>query len=219
MIKYPPFEFWEVFKQSKGAMSASEAIFMYNACMQVPNEGVWVEMGTAYSKSAIVSLMAWVDREYYDFHLLEPEFRNDDFLKEALGNLTKFKTKFGGKTFCFFHPEYSTDFLPKHKQYGYIMWDSGDHGGPLVRSEKALLEDKVIPGGIIVLHDVFSQFTACTEAYEELIASGRYEPVLYNWGEINAYVVNNDLENGNDSWHQYPELPHPPNFISALKRK
>lgn len=219
MIKYPPIEFWKHFKSRNGAMSSAEAIFMYNACLQVPEKGIWVEMGTAYGKSALVSLMAWHKRELHDFYLLEPEFKNIDFFISVNDAISKFRNEFGSETFCIKKEEYSTDFLPKHESYSYIMWDTGSHGHELVSLEKPLLEDKIIQGGVLVMHDINSQFTACTEAYQELIASGKYEAIEYNWQEIFDYVAEHNLEEGNNSWHLYPELPHPPNFIGALKRK
>jgi len=98
MIKYPPVEFWKHFKQAKGAMSASEAIFMYNACLQVPDNGILVEAGTAYGKSALVSLMAWVNKGEKKFWLLEPEFKNQDWEKLGVisgsGTITEYKDYF-----------------------------------------------------------------------------------------------------------------------------
>lgn len=218
-IQYPPKEFWKHFKEANGAMSSAEAIFLYNVCLQVPEEGVLVEAGTAYGKSALVSLMAWVERKDNYFYLLEPQFENPEFYKEAALNIANFKEKFGGDTKCDFTAEYSTDFLPKFYGYSYIFWDSGSHGSELVSLEKPIIESRMMSGGILAMHDVFSQFTACTEAYYELIRSGNFEPIEYDWKEINGYVKENSLDDCNRSWHQYPELPHSPNFIGALRRK
>ncbi len=219
MIKFPPYSFWSHFKNTKGAMSCAEAIFMYNACFCVPEDGVRVEMGTHKSKSALVSLMAWVERKRATLYLLEPEFSEIDFLNEAQSSVLNFKSYYGCNTICHFKAEYSTDFLPNYDAYSYIMWDSGDHGEDLVQAEKKLLEGKVVSGGIIVMHDLFSQFTACTRAYEQLIASGDYNPIVFDWDIIFDYVKEHNLEEGNNSWHLYPELPHPPNFVGALRRK
>lgn len=215
-MKFPDLKFWAYFKNTNGAISVTEAIFMYNACLQVPDEGVWVEMGTAHGKSALVSLMAWEERDRHDFNLLEPLIKDNSFLNEILKNIEGFKEIFGGKTICNIIDYYSTDFLPNNDNYSYIMWDSGDHGEELVQKEKELLQERVIKGGIIVMHDLFSQFTACTRAYEQLIASGKYEPILYDWEEIISYVKENNLESGNKSWH-HPEIPFP-NFVGAVKR-
>lgn len=164
MVEYPPFEFWKHFKATVGAMSTAEAIFMYNACLEVPDEGIWVEMGTAYGKSALVSLMAWHKREYHEFYLLDPEFKNTDFVVSVNKTISYFRNRIGSETLCKKRETYSTDFLPLHNEYSYIMWDTGSHGHELVSQEKPLLEDKVISGGILVMHDINSQFTACTEA-------------------------------------------------------
>lgn len=219
MIKYPPIEFWELFKETKGAMSTVEAIFMYSACLQVGDEGVCVEMGTAHGKSALVTLMAWKHKGQKTLYLLDPEFEKVEFLKDTHKNINKFQNRHCDNTTCVFLKNTSTEFLPQHDRYAYIMWDTGSHGHELVSLEKPLLEDKIIQGGILVMHDINSQFTACTEAYQQLIASGKYEPIEYNWQEIFDYVAEHNLEDGNNSWHQYPELSHPPNFIGALRRK
>lgn len=221
MIKYPPIEFWELFKSTRGAMSTAEAIFMYNACLEVDEyeDGVCVEMGTAHGKSALVTLMAWKHKGRKTLFLLEPEFSKIDFLSEVHRSIKKFQNRHCDNTTCVLLTNLSTNFLPQYNEYTYIMWDTGSHGHELVSLEKPLLEDKIIKGGVLVMHDINSQFTACTEAYQELIASGKYEAIEYDWNEIFDYVAKNNLEEGNNSWHQYPELPHPPNFIGALKRK
>lgn len=216
MIKYPPIEFWQHFKNTNGAMSTAEAIFLYNACLEVSDESDWVEMGTAYGKSAIVSLMAWVERNEHMFVMLEPD---KSIINDAQKTILKFKKDFGGKIICPILPEYSTQYLERKNEFAYIMWDTGSHGHELVNKEKPLLEDKIIMGGVLVMHDINSQFIACTEAYNDLISSGKYEELKYDWNEIFDYVKEHNLEEGNNSWHLYPELPHPPNFIGALRRK
>lgn len=219
MTKYPPIDFWDSFKEAKGAMSCAEAIFMYNSCIEVGSDEICVEMGTAYGKSALVTLMAWKHKGKRTLFLLEPEFEKVDFLQEAHKNIKQFQNRHCDNTACVFLKNLSTEFLPLHDKYSYIMWDSGSHGHELVNLEKPLLEDKIIKGGILVMHDINSQFIACTEAYQELISSGKYEEIKYEWNEIFDYVKEHNLEEGNNSWHQYPELPHPPNFVGALKRK
>lgn len=218
-IQYPPIDFWDLFKSTPGAMSTAEAIFMYNACLKVNGDYVAVEMGTFKGKSALVTMMAWKHKGQKVLNLLEPEFENLTFLQEAHRNIKQFQNRHCDNTTCVFLKNLSTDFLPLHNKYSYIMWDSGSHSHELVQAEKPLLEDKVEQGGIIVMHDINSQFTACTEAYHEFITSGKYEAVEFNWQEIFDYVQEHQLEEGNNSWHLYPELSHPPNFIGALKRK
>jgi hypothetical protein len=85
--------------------------------------------------------------------------------------------------------------------------------------EAKLLENRIVQGGIIAFHDYKNQFTEVEIAYDYLLSTGKYEPIGINWQEIFDYVKEHNLEEGNNSWHLYPELPHPPNFVGALKRK
>jgi len=71
----------------------------------------------------------------------------------------------------------------------------------------------------IAAHDYKNQFTEVEGAYDYLVGTGKYEPIHINWQEIFDYVAEHNLEEGNNSWHLYPELPHPPNFVGALRRK
>lgn len=215
-IEIPPYSFIELFKNIKGAFSVTEGIALYNICQQVPSEGIYVEAGSHKCKSTLASLLAFNGSN--DFYLLEPEFENIDFLVEAQKAIVTFKQEFSNGIKCHFIPEYSTDFFQNDQKYSYVMIDSGDHGEDLVQAEKILIEDKIVSGGILAMHDLNNQFTAVRRMYDQLLSSGKYEEVVVDWDVIIKYVKENNLEEGNNSWHIYEETPYP-NFVGALKRK
>lgn len=209
----PPKEIIELFKSTHGAMSVAEGIALYNICLQAPL-GSWMELGSHRGKSSCMITAAL--QEGTRLLLVEPEFQDGKWLSETIEKIVginEYKNAIG------FNTGYSTDVLPTHEgELSFLFVDSGNHGEEIVQSEKPLYENKISKGGIIAFHDINSQFTAVTRCYEQLIGSGNYEPIHINWSAIFEYVQEHDLETGNDSWHQYPELPHPPNFIGALKR-
>jgi len=216
MVEMLPPMFLNIFKETHGAFSVAEAIALYNICKLVP-KGDYCEAGSHKCKSTIVSMLAFDNG--CDFYLLEPEFENTGFLVDAQRAVILLKQAYGNTNKCHFLAEYSTEFFKKDKQFAYIMIDSGDHGQELVQAEKILIEDKIIPGGILAFHDLNNQFTAVRRCYDELIATGKYEPIPIDWPTILKHVSEHSLEEGNNSWHQYPELGHAPNFIGALRRK
>lgn len=210
-IVFPPKEIIEKFKATHGAMSVAEGIALYNVALQAP-EGTWVELGSHKGKSStmIAAAMTGAVR----LSLVEPEFSNIDWATEVADTLTPLDKK---KSIEFW-ANYSTGILPQFYSIHFLFVDSGDHGEEIVQSEKPLYEDKIVIGGIIAFHDYGSQFTAVERCYDQLVASGKYEPIQINWQEIFDFVAENGGEEGNKSWHLYPELPHPPNFIGALRR-
>lgn len=213
MIKYPPTEIIEQFKKTPGAMSVAEGIALYNICLQAP-EGEWMELGSHKGKSTTMIAAAITEKSI--LHLVEPEFENEDWRKEVINNVGALEDI----SIIIAHADYSTNVLPKQTTpLSFLFVDSGNHGEEIVQSEKPLYENKIVSGGIVAFHDLNSQFTAVTRCYEQLIASGNYEPIEIDWVEIFQFVNDNEAEKNNDSWHIYNDLPHPPNFIGALRRK
>jgi len=211
MIHYPPIQIIELFKKTHGAMSVAEGIALYNVCLKAPGNE-WVELGSHKAKSSIMILASKLIETR--FTMVEPEFKSVEWSNEVASTLDCFALN--NVRLC---SNYSTEVLPSFDKISFLFVDSGDHGEEIVQSEKPLYENKIVSGGVIAFHDFGSQFTAVSRCYEQLIASGNYEPIGIDWNEIFIYVAAHQLEEGNDSWHQYPELPHPPNFIGALKRK
>ena len=156
-----------------------------------------------------------------DFALVDPIFEDDkisgdvfDAVNVAAGNYS-LRSK---KTVSIVVGT-SLDIIPLCNGLSYVFVDTGSHGDGLPMQEAKLLEDRMAKGGIMAWHDYKNQFVEVEAAYNYLLSTGKFEEVQINWQEIFGYVAEHNLEEGNNSWHLYPELPHPPNFVGALKRK
>jgi hypothetical protein len=208
----PNEDFWKAFKRTEGAFSTAEAIALYNIALQVERPIISIELGTHKGKSAMAAAVALDGGE---FILVDPIFSDD-----GLRNLVQLKvSSFSEKLFVRLMPTTSIDAIQVSDFYSYAFIDSGSHGDGLPMQEAKLLEDKIVNGGIIAWHDYKNQFTEVEQAYNYILSTGKYERIEINWSEIFDYVKEHNLEEGNNSWHLYPELPHPPNFVGALKRK
>lgn len=214
-MKIPPINIIEKFTNTFGAMSIAEGLALYNICLQAPNYGNWIELGSHKGRSS--TMIASCINENISLNLVEPEFSNIEWANEVFNNLNWFNKNKNIK----FWANYSTEILPEFSEISFLFVDSGNHGEEIVQSEKPLYQDKIVSGGIIAFHDYGekSQFTAVSKAYNELISTENYEPILINWDEIFEYLKENNLIDGELSWHVYPELPHPPNFVGALRKK
>lgn len=211
----PDNDFLKIFKETPGAFSVAECIALINICGQAP-EGLCAELGTHKAKSTLAEIYGLKNAR--DIFLVEPEFKNMDWCLVVSNTINRVKELSNNKITCTLISGYSTDFIPKFDRYAFVFVDSGVHDD-LVMEECKLLEDRVIKNGIIAFHDKNSQFTAVDRAYDYLVSTGKYDEIDIDWTAILHFVKENNLEDGNDSWHQYPKLPHPPNFVGALKRK
>lgn len=206
----PPNDFWKVFKETNGALSCAEALAIMNIAAQAP-EGLCIELGTFEGKSA---MSANYSLHNHTFVLVEPEF-NKTITPEMV--VAKIKLATDIKKDVLFKQIYSTDFLPTIDiLLSYIFVDSGSHQDGLPMQEVKLLEDRMVQSGIIAFHDFRSQFIEVEQAYNYLLSTGKYEEIQINWDEIISYVNENNLEEGNLSWH-HTELKNPC-FVGALKR-
>lgn len=210
----PNSEFWKIFKETPGALSCAEAVCLLNLVEQSP-DGIFLELGSHKGKSSqAISLSFASKSEGSGLVLVEPEFVDSEWLDGVVKKVGKLLPKGG---FCY-RIDYSLNVIPTYDFYSFVFIDSGSHSDELVMNECLLLEDKMAKGGIISFHDKGSQFTKVDEAYNYLLSTGKYEEIKIDWQEIFDYVAEHNLEEGNNSWHIYPELPHPPNFIGALRR-
>lgn len=206
-------EFWEVFKATNGALSTAEALAIMNIAAQAP-QGNYIELGTHKGKSA---LSAAVSLKEGEFILVDPIF---DEAPEIFHPITIAWRELKFISEPVYSPNKSIIELEEGDvtDFAYCFVDSGLHD-EMVMEEAKLLEDMIISKGIIAFHDYLNQFTAVERAYDYLLSTGKYEKIEINWQEIFDYVAEHNLEEGNNSWHQYPQLPHPPNFVGALRRK
>lgn len=209
MIK-PDSAFWEKFKSTNGALSASEAVAIVNISALAPCEGWAFELGTFRAKSSMAAMLGLKTKF---FMLVDPIFEDKRIIDEVDENIKGVNTKISLK----YSPLYSTDILPSLAPYAYVFVDSGSHQDGLPMQEVKLLEDNMLQGGIIAFHDFQSQFVEVEEAYNYLIGTGKYDKIDINWNEIIEYVNANDLEANNNSWH-HTELKNPC-FVGAVRRK
>jgi hypothetical protein len=219
---YPTKEFWKIFKATEGALSTAEALAIINIAVQAP-KGVYIEFGVYKGKSAISAAVTLKKYDEYDkqnipeFILVEPLFKNNDWAISVVELIDKNISK--GSLVINVIGDISVNVINNYNNYSYVFVDSGSHGGGLPMQEVKLLEDRIIEGGIIAFHDYKNQFTEVEQAYNYLVSTGKYEKIEIDWQAIFDYVKENNLEENNCSWHLYPELPHPPNFVGALRRK
>lgn len=212
-MEIPHESFWKVFKETNGAFSTAEAIALYNIAVLAP-DGLYMELGTHKGKSAMSAIMGLKDGVFY---LVDPIFKLEYVWGEVMDSIDKLPSSYG--IGLLFEAEESLNVIPNHNDYSYVFVDSGSHGDGLPMQEAKLLEDRMVQGGIIAWHDYKNQFVEVEQAYNYLLSTGKYEEIQINWSEIFDYVKEHNLEEGNCSWHLYPELPHPPNFIGALRKK
>ncbi len=203
-------EFWNTFKKTNGALSVAEAVAIINIAAQAPQGGWAIELGTHMGKSGMSAMLGLDD---CFFLLVDPIFEDKKIMEEVDNTLQPINPTVKLK----FSPLYSTDILPQFAPYSYCMVDSGSHQDGLPMQEVKLLEDNMMQGGVIVFHDWNSQFKEVKEASDYLVGTGKYDYINIDWDEINNYVNENKLNEGNISWH-HTELENP-NFVGALRRK
>jgi hypothetical protein len=207
----PKKSFWRTFKATNGALSVSEGLAIMNLAAMCP-KGAYAEFGVYKGKSAMCAILGL---EKGVFNLVEPEFADETFRQEAIFNIT---AGAGEEVVLNTIADYSTNVIPAvDGKFCYVMVDSGSHQDGLPMQEVKLLEDKMVKDGIIVFHDYQSQFSEVEQAYDYLVSTGKYEKVNIDWPLIIKYVDENNIEEGNNSWH-HTELKNPC-FVGAVKRK
>lgn len=237
MIKFPPQVLINRFKPTPGAASVAECIAVYNLALQAPSKGIRIDVGSHAGKFAMSAAAALSTGDLY---LLDPCFDltnieawahsvqkkpenmpwayvNEKDFKEKIAENIKIVSAMEVKPI--FIGDYSEKVLPQFNNYSYVFIDSDTHTGGMALREVNILEDKMIQGGIIAFHDYLNQFSDPAEAHSYLISTGKYENVEIDWSSILNYVKENNLDEGNNSWHNYPDLPHSPNFVGAVRRK
>jgi hypothetical protein len=113
--------------------------------------------------------------------------------------------------------DYSENVLPKHDNIAYCFIDSDNHSHERVVAEIEILKPKMIKGGIIAFHDFGNQYIAPREVHQQLIDTGEYENINIDWESIFNYVRENDLETGNESWHEKGSNEFPC-YVGAVRK-
>lgn len=231
----PSKEFIERFKETPGAFSVCEAIALMNITSQVPI-GTFIECGSNAGKSGMAAAYGLSKG---DFYMIDPIFdlKNIEAWEHTIqghpGNLPWGYAKEKGfketvKNRILFASEkkvtpilcgtYSEKELLLHDNYSYIFIDSDNHQEERVTAELELVKNKMVKSGIIAFHDVDNQYIAPRQAIEKLIQSGEFENIEIDWDRIFNYVRENNLEEGNNSWHERGSEEFP-KFVAAVRKK
>jgi hypothetical protein len=209
-MNYPSNNFFELFKNTPGALSCCESIAIRDIASQAP-KGTYLELGSHKGKSGMSAALGLKEGVFY---LVDPILEDYNLASEVcslVSNCAKSYLK------VIHLAEYSTDIIERFSDLAYVFVDSGSHQDGLPMREVKMLEDRVKENGIIAFHDFNSQFIEVKEAYDYLVKTGKYEPIEIDWGAIKSYVRENDLEMNNISWH-HTETEFPC-FVGALRKK
>lgn len=206
----PSKEFIDKFKECNGAFSVSEAIALYNIVFDAP-EGQFIELGSHKGKSSMVIALGMKPSSKLD--LVEPEFKDHEWNKEV----GKRVSAINGGIYLKLIADFSLNIIKNYTDLAFVFVDSGVHDD-MVIDESMQLEDRVKQGGIIAFHDKGNQFTSVTRAYDMLLSTGKYEEIPIDWPRVFDYVRENNLEEGNNSWHEKGSEEFP-KFVGALRRK
>lgn len=231
----PSKEFLELFKKTPGAISVCESIAIMNIASQA-DVGTYIECGSHAGKSGMSACAGlknggnfYMIDPVYDLTNLEawkhtiqghPDnmgwlyFKEDGFYDRVKENIY---VASHGKIVSVLLGDYSENVLPKYDNFSYVFIDSDNHQRERIVAEIAMVKDKIIKGGIIAFHDFGNQYIAPREVHAELIASGDFENIPIDWEEIFRYVRENNLEEGNDSWHEKGSNEFPC-YVGAVRK-
>lgn len=224
------------FKTIPGAISVTEAIALYHiiitnlSCSDTLRR--FVDLGSHAGKSSLIALTALNDLGVVgEFQMVDPAFDvNDkfregwkyfsekDYIEKIRNSVKRFiiNPSIYVNLYVLFYGMTSEEFCHREEPVWYVFIDTGEHSAESLAPEVAWVERNLMPGGIVVFHDYMNQYTAPKEAADRMIESKKFELIPIDWAPIIEYVKENNLEEGNNSWHM---LGNPnPNFIGALRR-
>jgi predicted O-methyltransferase YrrM len=139
-------QFFELFKNTYGALSCCESIAIYNITQQAP-AGTYLELGSHKGKSGMTAATGLKDGV---FHLVDPIFEDYELASEVCELVSSCARNTLKVVYL---AEYSTDIIERFDNLAYVFVDSGSHQDGLPMREVKMLEDRVMPGGIIAFHD------------------------------------------------------------------
>lgn len=228
----PNLAFIDTFKKTPGAISVCESIAILNLAAEAP-QGIYLDLGSHAGKAAMSAAQGLKKGTFY---LVDPIFDmwNTEAWKHTVqGSADKMPWHYvRDKNFCndvienvsrngiipVLLGDYSLNAIPKNGPYSWVFVDSDTHQDGLPMEEAKLLEDRMVPGGIICWHDFENQFREPKEAAEYLVSTGKYEWMTIDWERIFAHAEANNLEANNNSWHQAGTEKFP-KFVGAVRKK
>ncbi len=231
----PSKEFIELFKKTPGAFSVCESIALMNITSQVI-EGNFIECGSNAGKSGMSAAYGLPKGKFY---MIDPIFDlsnieawkhtiqgHPDNLAWGYVNDKNFNNEVRDRIYIASEKRvmpilcgtYSEEEIPKHDNYSFAFIDSDNHQPERVKAELELLIPRMKQGGIIAFHDFGNQYIAPKQAHAELVQSGQFENIDIEWKEIFDYVRRDNLEEGNNTWHEKGSEEFP-KFVGAVKRK
>jgi len=234
-LKLPTKEFIDLFKETPGAFSVCESIALMNICAQVI-PGNYIEAGSNAGKSGMSAAHGLPKGKFY---MIDPIYDltnleawehtiqgHPDNLPWGYAAAKGFKDKVkerilfasGKKVEPVLLGSYSEKEIPLHGDYTYAFIDSDNHQMERVLAEINLLNPLMKSGAIIAFHDFGNQYISPREVHAQMISTGEWENISINWKEIFDYVRENNLEEGNNSWHEKGSEEFP-KFVGALRRK
>ena len=222
------------FKEIPGAISVTEAIALHQTIqesletpsftrnhlgIEIPIREIFIDFGSYAGKSSLIAMAALSDlNKRGNFVMVDPIYNKEenDYPEKIKTNIIKFVSPFIVPIFVKSTSEEAIKSLSQLK-VSYAFIDTGEHSEESLSPEIKYLEDVIIKGGLIILHDFGNQYIAPKEAAVKLVNTGKFEFIEINWESIIKFVEENKLEEGNISWHM-PGMDFP-NFIGAIRRK
>lgn len=172
-MKIPTFE--EVMKLTRtvsgcAALEEAEALGLYNACAQVPANGLVVEVGCQLGRSSSLirqmALAIGFDTIHIDPYPSQPEY---------LVGWIRMMHEIGGD-FTFLHmPTERTDWLfdPYDKGTVDLAFIDGDHEAHMVTVDLEVIGDRIRRGGVLTAHDYANPgLPGVKEALDPYVAHG-----------------------------------------------
>jgi hypothetical protein len=234
-MKIPPPSFFEIFKKTPGAIGVAESIAIYNLALEAP-EGVRIDLGSHCAKAAMSAASAFDNGKIY---LVDPcydlnneeawahsvqgtaknmpwhYFNEKDILDRIKRSISEVSNTRVGAVLI---GDYSENVILGFNRYSWAFIDSDSHQDGMALREAKMLEDRMVAGGIIALHDFGNQFSDPKLAHQYLIDTGNFENIPIDWAQIFDYVRENNSENGNNSWHESGSNEFPC-YVGAVRRK
>lgn len=231
----PSKEFIENFKSTPGAFSVCESIALMNITKNVIS-GNYFEAGSNAGKSGMSAAYGLPQGRFfmcdpiYDLTNLEAwehtiqkhpanlawDYAAAKDFKDKVKQRISFASS--GKVEPVLLGSYSEKEIPLHGYYTYAFIDSDNHQLERILAETQLLNPQMKSGAIVAFHDFDNQYLSPRQVHTHMIQSGDWENIEINWTQIFDYVRENNLEEGNNSWHEKGSEEFP-KFIGALKRK